>query len=35
MKKDAFIINAARGPLIDENALYTALYNGDIGGAGT
>tara|TARA_Y100000588_G_C14270428_1_gene932065 strand:+ start:1231 stop:2232 length:1002 start_codon:yes stop_codon:yes gene_type:complete len=34
MKKDAFIINAARGPLIDENALYTALYNGDIGGAG-
>ena len=34
MKKDAFIINAARGPLIDENALYNALSNGDIGGAG-
>jgi len=34
MKKEAFLINAARGPLIDENALYKALKNGDIAGAG-
>ena len=34
MKKEAFLINAARGPLIDENALYTALKNRDIAGAG-
>ena len=34
MKKDSFLINAARGPLIDENALYHALKNGTIGGAG-
>ena len=34
MKKDSFLINAARGPLIDEDALYKALTGGDIGGAG-
>ena len=34
MKQDAFIINAARGPLIDEDALYQALVNGQIAGAG-
>jgi D-3-phosphoglycerate dehydrogenase len=34
MKNDAFLINAARGPLIDESALVKALGNGEIGGAG-
>ena len=34
MKDDAFLINAARGPLIDETALYEALSEGKIGGAG-
>jgi|TARA_B110000263_G_C15289032_1_gene502323 D-3-phosphoglycerate dehydrogenase len=34
MKSDAFIINAARGPLIDEEALYKALKKGVIAGAG-
>ena len=34
MKPDSFLINAARGPLIDEDALYTALKTGVIGGAG-
>ena len=34
MKDDAFLINAARGPLIDEHALHDALSNGKIGGAG-
>jgi D-3-phosphoglycerate dehydrogenase len=34
MKPDSFLINAARGPLIDEDALYTALQTGVIGGAG-
>ncbi len=33
MKKSAMIINCARGGLIDEVALYTALKNGDIAGA--
>jgi len=33
MKKSAYIINVARGGLIDELALYTCLKNGDIGGA--
>lgn len=33
MKKTAYFINTARGYLIDENALISALENGDISGA--
>ncbi len=33
MKREAFLINAARGPLIDEGALYDALSGGMIAGA--
>ena len=34
MKPEAFLINAARGGLIDEDALYDALTTGQIAGAG-
>lgn len=34
MKKTAFLINTARGPVIDENALVEALETGEIAGAG-
>ena len=34
MKPTAFLINAARGKLIDEKALYTAITQGYIAGAG-
>jgi D-3-phosphoglycerate dehydrogenase len=34
MKKEAFIINTARGPVIDEKALISALQEGKIAGAG-
>jgi D-3-phosphoglycerate dehydrogenase len=34
MKKEAFIINTARGPVIDEKALIRALQAGKIAGAG-
>ena len=34
MKSSAFIINVGRGPVIDETALYTALAERRIGGAG-
>jgi phosphoglycerate dehydrogenase-like enzyme len=34
MKRDAIIVNTCRGPVIDENALYDALKNNRIAGAG-
>lgn len=34
MKKTAIIVNTSRGPVIDQDALYEALKNGEIGGAG-
>ncbi|SAK87594.1 gluconate 2-dehydrogenase [Caballeronia catudaia] len=34
MKKSAILINASRGPTVDENALIEALQNGTIRGAG-
>lgn len=34
MKKGAFLINAARGGIVDETALYQALSNGKLMGAG-
>ena len=34
MKPNAFVINCARGPIIDEAALYDALRDGRIAGAG-
>jgi len=34
MKSSAFLINTARGPILDEDALYAALTGGRIAGAG-
>ncbi|PPA70086.1 2-hydroxyacid dehydrogenase [Jeotgalibacillus proteolyticus] len=34
MKKSAILINAGRGPVVDEEALIEALKNGEIAGAG-
>jgi glyoxylate reductase len=34
MKKTAYLINASRGPVVDETALVTALKEGWIAGAG-
>jgi len=33
MKKSAYIINCARGGIVDEDALYEAIVNGEIAGA--
>ena len=34
MKSSAYLINCARGPIVDETALYAALRDGSIAGAG-
>lgn len=35
MKPTAYLINMARGPVVDEKALYNALVNGTIAGCGS
>lgn len=33
MKESAYLINTARGPIVDENGLYQAVKQGKIAGA--
>jgi len=33
MKRTAYLLNMARGPVVDQEALYQALVNGTIAGA--
>lgn len=35
MKKDVILVNVARGPVVDEEAIAQAVLNGDIGGFAT
>ncbi|MCH2508159.1 MAG: D-glycerate dehydrogenase, partial [Dehalococcoidia bacterium] len=34
MKNNSILVNAARGPIVDHKALYNALSQGEIAGAG-
>ena len=34
MKKSAYLVNTARGPIVDEAALVSALEHGEIAGVG-